>query len=75
VDGGAQLALKIAHFPDCVAAGYLEKKNTWASSYFVCGGGIWNLSINLRDAEGQLAHKVQPPKHLGVYLNILQGCW
>jgi hypothetical protein len=65
---GTRLSLKIAHFPDIVAAGYLEK-NGWLSDG-VCGCR-WKLYVKLLAAEKKLARKDHPPKYLGVYLRCL----
>jgi hypothetical protein len=77
VDGGTLLSLKIAHFPDCVAAGYLQKKKKeWFSDGIQMCGRLWKLSIKLLCAQDKLARRGHPPKYLGCYLYYLPptGC-
>jgi hypothetical protein len=69
---GSQLSVKIDHFPDVVAKGYLAKNNWYGDAVQVCGRR-WRLKVHLIgvDLLCPWAQKGNPPKHMDCCLEML----
>jgi hypothetical protein len=69
------MSVKIAHFSDVVATGYLQHRGNsrWRGNAVQVGGRVWNLIAKLRDAKMDGARVDHPPKFFGCYLECGPG--
>jgi hypothetical protein len=67
---GSKLSVKIAHFPDVLAKGYLDKNQFRGAPVQVCGRR-WRLRLDLMGNVLQLTQNDLPPKYIDCSLALL----